>query len=575
MSEDVRAGGAFIELGLNSKKLDEGLRTAKAALQSFSSNLASIGASFGAMGASITTPLIAAAHHFADFGHEIKTMVTTTGMSAEAISAFGPKMESVGHGVREMQRNIASGSDSTRDALASLGLTFADLKGKSPEQQLGLIADRLSTVQDMGQKLAIGGNIFGRRQIAEMLPTLSKGSEGLNQMVERARKMGTTMDSDAVAAADRLWKSFKSLTQSIEGFGLAIGKSVAPLLGPLVDKFAEIVQGARVWVDENEPLVQSIFQVGAGLVVLGAAFATLAAAIYAAMSPAVLIAGGLLLIGSAALAVTDCLGVTSTGFGEMFNSIRIDGTGLGTWMAGLWLFIQKGFNQVVTLSEYAALSWWDSWQYVITKITNAFSYMFEGILRGMASVIDAMKYVSPALNLVNTDKMREAANTMVHYRDIGNAQIEDRNKRRSGVLEKGSEVNSKLEKETQGLFAKDPQKGSGLSFDTSKLRDGMKHLGDNIWGGIMGALDKVSGAMPKRKDAASGAAPAPFGPKDTTQAPGMFQEMKGSAAGTFNVFGVSGMGIGSSAPERTAKACEQIARNTNPDSQSGVQIIGS
>ena len=58
-----------------------------------------------------------------------------------------------------MQKSIAAaaqGSQSATDALAELGLTVADLRGLSPDEQFKLIADRLSQIQSPALCAAIG-----------------------------------------------------------------------------------------------------------------------------------------------------------------------------------------------------------------------------------------------------------------------------------------------------------------------------------------------------------------------------------------------------------------------------------
>ena len=364
MSSDIKAGGAYVEIGATTTALEKGLKEARQKLQDFGTQLAGIGARMAAIGAVMTAPIIAAAKSFADSGEQIQKIQAQTGMSTEAISALssmarqsGTSIESVAHGMKALQVNIATGGDAAEKSFARLGTSSKELAQKSPEEALGLLADRLQLVTDQNEKAALAQSIFGIGA-SEMRPFLDQGSEGLNRAAQSAAHFGTLMDKNAAAAAARMDDAFDGLAESAKGFGDAIAAAVEPVLIPLIDDITEAVVAMGDWIKKNPQAVQSFFDIGVAMSRAGAALAVIGASIAALMSPILLAAAGIGIIVGALMAVLDVLGITDTGFGAFFNSIRIGGRGLGTWMGELSLSIQKSINWIWDkFSDFLAGYW--------------------------------------------------------------------------------------------------------------------------------------------------------------------------------------------------------------------------
>ena len=145
----IRAGKAYIELFADDSKLVRGMQAAEAKLKAFGNNVASIGKKMMLGGMGIVGSLFGASKVYADVGSRIKDMSDRTGLGAVAVQELayaaeqsGADMATLETGVRKMQRAIVEagqGAAGPTDALATLGLTAAELAGKSPDQQLALI----------------------------------------------------------------------------------------------------------------------------------------------------------------------------------------------------------------------------------------------------------------------------------------------------------------------------------------------------------------------------------------------------------------------------------------------------
>ena len=503
-----------------------------------------------------------------------------TGMSAESLSSFGPAAESVAHAVREMQIKIVAGGDDTQKALAGLGLSLEDLKGKTPEQQLGLLADRLNTVSDSSEKTAISQALFGRGS-AEIVGVLAKGSVGMNAMIANARQMGTLMGGETVQKAEGLNKAFGKLAQSADGFSNALGSAVAPLLSEILDKFTSLTQGATAWVSENEDVIKSAFQVGTAIGMAGAAFAALAGAIYAALSPAIMFAASIMVIGACLFAVLDVLGETDTGIGDAFNSIRIRGTGLATWMGAFWIFVKTGWSGLGDLISWVASGICDSFRYALAKVENFFLAIIQGIAKGIKWLIEGFNAVAPAAMKVSTawaDKIDQAAQAR---RDDNNGDIGIRSQHREEIEYQAKNAVKNNSLDMQQLFDKDPESG-GTGIDTRKLKDAFKKAGGGAWDEIMGGFNLARAQLPDAPK--PGAADTAFGQKGAGKAPGgswlrwdrgtstdammQPQSSKADVVGTFNASAAGQLGVGHSAQERMAAGIDKIARNTDPNASS-------
>ncbi len=564
-SGDVKAGGAYVVIGAVTKEFDAAMKGVESSLRAFAGSITTIGGTMAGIGAAITAPLVASAHAFADLGKQTKAFMAQTGMSSSAVAglfyAGGAGAEALGHAVKEMQRNIVNQTKESAEAFTALGLTFKELQALSPEEQLGLVAERLAAVKDKGQQVELSQRLLGRAGV-ELLPLLSQGADGLNRAANSAREFGLALDQKAIDSAAKLGAEFKRVSKSAEGLQVSIGAALAPILTPFIEQIVQVIKGFQEWIAVHPELVQGLFKVGVALSVVGTAFLAVGGAIYAALSPAILLTAVVIGIGMASLAVTDSLGVTATGFGELFNSIRVDGTGLGTWLGAFWVFIEKGFNDLVTGISWVAQTWWGAWSYVITKIANAFSYMISNLTEGLQLIIEAFNSIAPKSLKIDTSFLNNTNKALQGFRDTGNKEIDQRASARDNTLLTGERKNKALDKQMADLFKKDPQDGSkGVHLDTDRAKGALTKIGDNVWNSITGALSTAVGAIkaPELPKA------TPFGTPDKKDVPGILDSgIKGSSVGTFNSSAVGQLGIGPNIGERIAKSCEKTAQNTDP-----------
>ncbi len=351
-AQGIRAGRAFIELGV-SDKLTKGLRAAQKRLQAFGEGLRSIGTRLGAIGASALAALFGTAKTFADMGDSLDEMSARTGVSVETLSELGfaaelagADMETLETGIRKMQKTISEaigGSKSAADALAQLGLSVANLKDLSPEQQFKLIADRISRIADPTLRAALAMEIFGKSG-TRLLPLIQDGAKGLAKFQEQARALGLTVSTqaakDAAVLADALDTVWRVLKQAV----FTIGSALAPTITELANKVTRAVVAFMNWVKENKALVVTVFQVAAGVAAAGAALITLGVAA-SALGAAL---GGLATIVSG---VGAALGIIGSAIATLVSPIGLAITAVAGLGAAIVVYIGAGGDALAWLGE--------------------------------------------------------------------------------------------------------------------------------------------------------------------------------------------------------------------------------
>lgn len=286
----IRAGAAYIELFLNDSKLVRGLQNASKKLKAFGDAITGWGQKMTAIGAAVTAPLLGSAKAFSEMGDRMAKMSQRTGISVETLSELayaaelsGADLDTLEGSLRKMQKAIvaaAEGSESATDALGKLGLTVADLRGLSPDQQFKLIADRLSQIQSPAVKAALAMELFGKSG-TQLLPLMSEGAKGIEALQQQARDLGLTMSTEDAKAAEALNDAYDTLWKVVKQGVFVIGSALAPTLKAVSEWIIRTVVTTTAWIKENKDLVVTILKVAAAVLAGGVALLALGAAISA------------------------------------------------------------------------------------------------------------------------------------------------------------------------------------------------------------------------------------------------------------------------------------------------------
>jgi hypothetical protein len=414
----IRAGGAFVELS-TSDKLSAGLKKAQDQLNQFASALRSVGMVAAGAGAALASALAAATKSFADQGDALDEMSTRTGVSVEALSElqYGAKLagvesETLETSLRFMVRALNDASQGGKGAiemLAQLGLRSEDLQGLSPDKQLELIADRLGGVVDPGQRAALAMELFGRSGTA-MLPMLSGGAAGIQQMRDRARELGLTFTAEGANSAARFSDALDELTAVLQRAWQAVGEQLAPTLTQLVQIATNGAVALLKWVQANKGVVLGAAAAAVGLMAVGGlviglsvgmnllagacAIVTAAMSVLTAVTAALGVAQALL-VGGIALVVVAIAGVAVAAgamllyfngtLGKMFDTAsstlgEIAGT-FKTMFGGIMDALQAGDMDLASKILWAGLE--VVWEQGIIGLQDLWNKFLAGMIRTM------------------------------------------------------------------------------------------------------------------------------------------------------------------------------------------------
>lgn len=500
---DVKAGGAFIELFMKDsfgpalagahRKLASFAKSVPGMLGSAAEGMKSLGKGMLGGGAGILAPIGMAMKSFGSFAEEMSKVRSSTGLSLDAIAGLkfaaedaGIPFEAVATAVRKMNIAIQDPKSADAQALKNIGLDAKTLKGLSVDEQVGAIANAIAAVEDPGKRAAFSVRALGRNGEL-LLPILENGSAGLKESAQQARRFGLALDEGALKKGLATDQALDNVSHAFKGLVLSIGKAASAFV-PLIERLAGIITQAGKWIELNPDMIERAGQLGLAMVGVGTAFFVVGAAISAALSPAFMATAAITGLAATVLAVTDTLGITKTGFGDLFNSIRIDGTGLGTWLSALFLEIGEMFWSVV-----------DTFSAGFDLIFAGFQEIENFKARNWADAVGGIAGGLGKLGVKETDEgflggiMRRSTQYSKWDKTEWGSEFNKALDAQDDRSAKARERQAATQKRIQELFVADPQTGEGgISFDPEKAKQGILKISDSISGAVDGALEKIA-----------------------------------------------------------------------------------
>ena len=258
----------FATLGL---KLDKNsFRSADRALGGLKTVAAGVIAAFG------VSKLVGMVKGVADVADAASKASQKLVITTEAVQelGFAAKLSDIEQG--ELEGGLArlakglddvatTGKGPTADALARLGVSFDDLKGKSLDQNLGVLSDAFARLPDGVAKTALASDVFGRQLGSKFIPLLNGGSAGLEAMREEARRLGIVVSSETGKKFEEFNDNQTRLAATWDGLKVQVVTGLLPTLNSLVDRVRAFIETNReliaVGVERAIGLIISAFEV--------------------------------------------------------------------------------------------------------------------------------------------------------------------------------------------------------------------------------------------------------------------------------------------------------------------------
>lgn len=184
-----------------------------------------------------------------EWSAEVRTLQRVTGDGAEATSKLAAAgnllnldVSKLNTGFGILNKNIVNGSANldkygvkTRDAQGNI-LPFTEI--------LSNMSDKFAELPSQQEKSAFAMNAFGRSG-KELIPILARGSEGLQELYDKAEAAGLVMSQETLDASKELGIAQRDLGDAVKGASVQLGTSFLPVLTVVTDAltaFVELVQ---------------------------------------------------------------------------------------------------------------------------------------------------------------------------------------------------------------------------------------------------------------------------------------------------------------------------------------------
>lgn len=255
--------------------LNRKLKLAQRSVQDFVSEAQgvaqAVGAPFAAVAGAVGFSLQSAVTGFAQAGDGLDKMSARLGISAVKLQEWsfaathaGAAPEDLEDALKDLSEKIAevAGGD-TGDAaqlFSALGISVKDASGKiRPASDIfEEVADAIQRNEDPALRTKMAMVLMGDSG-RKLIPMLSGGAQGLDDMAKQAHDLGLVMNEDAVAAAAKMTDHMDDMKASVTAVGHEIGYRLSPIVISMSDRFRDLAAANKGALGEKVEKVAGSF----------------------------------------------------------------------------------------------------------------------------------------------------------------------------------------------------------------------------------------------------------------------------------------------------------------------------
>lgn len=255
--------------------LNRKLKLAQRSVQDFASEAQgvaqAVGAPFAAVAGAVGFSLQSAVTGFAQAGDGLDKMSARLGISAVKLQEWsfaathaGAAPEDLEDALKDLSEKIAevAGGD-TGDAaqlFSALGISVKDASGKiRPASDIfEEVADAIQRNEDPALRTKMAMVLMGDSG-RKLIPMLSGGAQGLDDMAKQAHDLGLVMNEDAVAAATKMTDHMDDMKASVTAVGHEIGYRLSPVVISMSDRFRDLAAANKGALGEKVEKVAGSF----------------------------------------------------------------------------------------------------------------------------------------------------------------------------------------------------------------------------------------------------------------------------------------------------------------------------
>jgi hypothetical protein len=231
-------GNLVVNLTAKTDKFRKGMASAQQTVNKMAAATVALGA--------VATARLAAV------GDLFDKMALRTGVTVEELSRFKFAAEQSGASIQVMEKGLKTmsvlmlnserGMSTAVDTMNDLGISAAQLAGKTQTARFGIFADAIGKIQDPARRTAQAVAVFGRAG-AELLPLILGGADAMRQFAAESDALGNTVSRTEATVGANLTDSFNRFKVAVDGAFRKIALQFGPALVKVVDKIAHGIAG--------------------------------------------------------------------------------------------------------------------------------------------------------------------------------------------------------------------------------------------------------------------------------------------------------------------------------------------
>jgi len=134
----------------------------------------------------------------------------------------------------------AQGSDVAKAGFAAVGLSLADLQGKSSAERFSAITDAIAGLPTEAERAAAAVKLFGKAG-AELLPLFAGGAGSIKEATDEAQRFGMALTGAQGRDVEAMNDSFQKVSAAISGIVKQITAYLAPSITAIATTFTDFV----------------------------------------------------------------------------------------------------------------------------------------------------------------------------------------------------------------------------------------------------------------------------------------------------------------------------------------------
>ena len=242
------------------KKIQKQSQATTEKMQNMKKQLKDIGGKFVAFAKKATlaftivsTALTFALKKTADYGDRIDKMSQKIGMSRKAFQEWDYIMSQNGGNVESLQmgfktlttqiEGVQKGSKDSIKAFSSLGVSVKDANGqfRSQDEIFNDTIRKLQQIKNPTQKAMLANRLFGR-SAAELRPLLNQEASAIDELREKANKLGLIIDEQDIKNAVILKDTFDTFSRAFQARFATVMMKVMPTFTKILEKITPLIK---------------------------------------------------------------------------------------------------------------------------------------------------------------------------------------------------------------------------------------------------------------------------------------------------------------------------------------------